>query len=151
VLCWTFVFQYCMKTRMPAHEVTDNYTLFLVCGYLPWMLFSETISRSASSLTEHANLITKTVFPTEIIPISVFLSSLLNHLLALAITLILVAWWNGGISVMVLLLPVYMALLGLMAIGIGWVVSGLQVYLRDTAQIMSILLTFWFWLTPIFI
>jgi lipopolysaccharide transport system permease protein len=44
-----------------------------------------------------------------------------------------------------------MALLGLLAVGIGWVVAGLQVYLRDTAQILSVVLTFWFWLTPILI
>ena len=40
---------------------------------LPWLLFSETVQRSASSLLEQANLITKTVFPAEMIPVSVFL------------------------------------------------------------------------------
>jgi lipopolysaccharide transport system permease protein len=36
-------------------------------------------------------------------------------------------------------------------VGIGWIVSSLQVYLRDTAQILSVILVFWFWATPIFI
>src|SRR5262249_2415805 len=49
------------------------------------------------------------------------------------------------------MLPVYMALLGLFAVGIGWIAASLQVYLRDTVQMLSVLLTFWFWLTPIFI
>jgi ABC-type polysaccharide/polyol phosphate export permease len=44
-----------------------------------------------------------------------------------------------------------MLLLGLFAIGVGWIVSSLHVYVRDTAQVLSVVLTFWFWLTPIFI
>ena len=43
---------------------------------------------------------------------------------------------------MALLLPVYMLLLGLFAVGIGWIVSSLQVYLRDTAQVLNVVMTF---------
>jgi ABC-type polysaccharide/polyol phosphate export permease len=52
---------------------------------------------------------------------------------------------------MVFFLPVYMFFLGLFAVGVAWVISSLHVYLRDTAQALSVLLTFWFWFTPIFI
>ncbi|MEO8128742.1 MAG: ABC transporter permease, partial [Bryobacteraceae bacterium] len=60
-------------------------------------------------------------------------------------------FWDQHFSFMVLLLPFYMAVLGLFAIGIGWIVSSLQVYLRDTAQLLTVLMTFWFWITPIMI
>jgi lipopolysaccharide transport system permease protein len=50
-----------------------------------------------------------------------------------------------------LLLPVFMILLGLFAVGIGWIASSLQVYIRDTAQLLTVALTFWLWVTPIFI
>jgi ABC-type polysaccharide/polyol phosphate export permease len=53
--------------------------------------------------------------------------------------------------VLILLLPVYTALLGLFAVGIGWLAASLQVFLRDTAQLMMVLLTGWFWVTPVFI
>src|SRR5579871_4682274 len=82
---WTFVFSVCLHQKMPANEVTGNYPLFLFAGMLPWLLFSDTVTRSASSLLEQANLITKTVFPAEMIPISVFLSSLVSHLLGVAL------------------------------------------------------------------
>lgn len=36
---WTFVFQVCLHTTLPATEVTQNYSLFLFCGFLPWLLF----------------------------------------------------------------------------------------------------------------
>lgn len=148
---WTFVFQVCLKQAPPPGEVTTNYTLFLFCGYLPWLLFSESVMRSASSLTDQANLITKTVFPSEIIALSIFLSSLMSHLLALSLAVVAVGIWGNGVSPMTLLLPVYMLLLGMIAVGLGWIVSSLQVYLRDTAQILTVLMTLWFWFTPIFI
>lgn len=136
---------------MPKGEVTENYTLFLLCGYLPWMLFQETVQRSASSILDHSNLITKTLFPSEMLPISVFFSSLLNHLLALTLTIAAVALWDSHLSWTMLLLPLYMALLGMFAVGVGWVFASLQVYLRDTSQALMVLMTLWFWVTPIFI
>ncbi|MBI2688026.1 MAG: ABC transporter permease [Acidobacteria bacterium] len=148
---WTFVFQYCMKSDMPPGSLTSNYTIFLLCGYLPWMLFQETVTRSANSLLEHSNLITKTLFPSEMLPISVFFSSLANHVLALTLSLAAVAYWENGVSPYVLLLPFYMLMIGLLGVGIGWVFASLQVYIRDTAQAVMVLLTFWFWMTPIFI
>ncbi len=148
---WTFVFQYCMKSEMPAGSLTDNYTIFLLSGYLPWMLFQETVTRSANSLLEHANLITKTLFPSEMLPISVFFSSLANHFLALLLSIAGIAYFEGQVSPFVLVLPFYMVLIGMLGVGIGWVFASLQVYVRDTAQAVLVLLTFWFWMTPIFI
>ena len=151
LVSWVFVFQVCMHATLPPNEVTHNYSLFLFCGFLPWLLFQETVIRSASSLLENTNLITKTVFPAEIVPVSIFLSSLISHLLALALVIAVVGFYNGHFSLWMLSLPLYMLLIGLFSIGVGWFVSSLQVYLRDTAQVISVMLTFWFWMTPIFI
>lgn len=151
LLSWTFVFHVCLKVEVPPGQGTDNYTLFLFCGYLPWMLFQETALRASTSLLESPNLITKTVFPSEMIPISVFLSSLLNHLMTLTLAIAAVAIWAHNFNPGLLILPVYMLLLGLFAVGFGWIVSAFQVYLRDTAQVLLVLITLWFWVTPIFI
>ncbi len=151
LLSWTFVFQICLKTKLPPNEVTQNYTLFLFAGFLPWLLFQETVNRSASSLVENATLITKTVFPAEVLPVSVFLSSLANHVMALLLVIAAAGIWGRQFSPWVFVLPVYMLLLGLLAVGVGWVVAALQVYIRDTAQVVVVVLTAWFWMTPIFI
>jgi ABC-type polysaccharide/polyol phosphate export permease len=148
LLSWTFVFQVCLKVRLPN---TDHYTIYLFCGFLPWLLFQETVQRSAGALLDHSNLITKTVFPAEVVPVSIFLSSLINHLIGLALAIIAVLLVVGRISPMILFLPVYMVLIGLLGVGLGWIVSSLNVFLRDTAQVINVVLTFWFWLTPIFI
>jgi lipopolysaccharide transport system permease protein len=151
MVAWTFVFEYCLKAPVPEGEEGENYTLFLLAGYLPWMLFQETVMRSSNSLLEHSNLITKTLFPSEMLPLSVFFSSLINHLFALVLAWLAIYIWLGHTSPLVVLLPVYMLLLGLLAVGIGWIFASLQVYLRDTVQAVTVLLTFWFWMTPIFV
>lgn len=151
LLSWTFVFQWCLRVRLPPAEITQNYTLFLFSGFLPWLLFQDTVSRSVTCLLDHANLITKTVFPAEVVPVSIFLSSLVNHLIGLGLVLVAVGVWLKHFSVMALLLPLYILPLGLFAIGVGWIVASLHVYVRDTAQALSVVLTFWFWITPIFI
>ncbi len=147
---WTFVFQVCLKTPTQS-PLTENYTIFLFCGFLPWLLFQETVQRSAAALLEHSNLITKTLFPSEVIPVSIFLSALINHIIAIGLVSIAVIIWDRGISPMMMFLPVYIVLNGLFAIGLGWIFSSLNVYLRDTAQVVQVALTLWFWMTPIFI
>jgi lipopolysaccharide transport system permease protein len=147
---WTFVFQVCLKSPTNS-PLTENYTIFLFCGFLPWLLFQETVQRSAAALLDHSNLITKTLFPSEVVPVSIFLSALINHLIAIGLVSIAVIIWDRGISPMMMFLPVYILLTGLFAIGLSWVTSSLNVYLRDTAQVVQVVLTLWFWLTPIFI
>jgi ABC-type polysaccharide/polyol phosphate export permease len=148
---WTFVFQWCLKVTLPRTEITQNYTMFLFTGYLPWLLFQETVTRSSTSLLDQSNLITKTLFPAEIVPVSIFLSSLVSHLMTLTLVVAAVFVWLDHFSIMIFFLPLYMLLAGMFAVGIGWIVSSLQVYLRDTSQLMMVLLTLWFWGTPIFI
>lgn len=148
LLSWTFVFQGLLKQPHPGVE---NYPLWLFAGMLPWLLFSETVQRSATCLLDHANLITKTVFPAEIVPLSIFLSALVGHALALGLLMAAVGVWLNHISVFLILLPLYVFVIGLMAVGLGWIVASLHVFLRDSAQVLSVILTFWFWLTPIFV
>jgi len=148
LLSWVYVFEVWLQQPAPGGI---PYSLFIFSGMLPWLLFSETVQRSAASLLDHANLITKSVFPSEIVPLSVFLSSLVSHLLAMLLMIAGVAIVLHKFSFELLLLPLYMFLVGLFSVGLGWVMAGLNVFLRDTAQFVTVALTFWFWLTPIMI
>jgi len=149
LLIWIMVFKYWIGATLGPDEVTTNYPLFLFCGILPWWLFQETVTRSAGSLVEQSNLITRTVFPSEVVAVSIFLSSMIHHLIAVALAIMTVAVWQKTLSPMILLLPVYMLFVGLFAVGVGWVASSLHVYLRDTAQAFLVIVNLWFWITPI--
>jgi len=151
LVSWYFAFTILLRIPVNPAEVTKSYPLWLFAGMLPWLLFSETVQRSSTSMLEQANLITKTVFPAEVVPVSLFLSSLVSHLMALSLAIAATAVVLGNLSPGLVLLPIYFLILGLFAVGIGWVVASLQVYLRDTSQVLSVALTFWFWLTPVFI
>lgn len=151
LLSWTFVFSVCLRMKLGPEEPTQNYPLFLFAGMVPWLLFSDTVQRASTSLIDNANLITKTVFPAEMVPVSVFLSSLVSHAMTLGLLVASVAIVEEKFSIALWLLPLYILLLGMFAVGLGWIVASLQVYLRDCAQMLSVVMTFWFWLTPIFI
>lgn len=146
---YTFVFSKVFKVPPSPGSGTDSFALYLFAGILPWLLFQETVQRSATSVVDYSNLITKTLFPSEILPIALFVSGMINHLLALVVLLGITVFLHK-ITVFVLLLPLYMLVLALFTIGFSWVVSSLHVFLRDTAHVVSIVLIFWFWFTPIF-
>ena len=149
---YIFVFQVCLKVKLPPGAATQNYTMYLFCGVLPWLLFSETVTRSAGSMVENSNLITKTVFPAEVVPVSIFLSSLMQHLIALVLT-----DWRDGIhaeddqSDDPPAAAVYVVHRTVGGVGVGWIAASLHVYIRDTAQVLAVAMTLWFWLTPIMI
>ncbi len=146
---YVFIFGICLKSKTGPTDVTQNYPMFLFAGMLPWLLFSETVQRSSGCIVEQSNLITKTVFPAEIVPVSIFLSSLMSHMLAVCLVIAGAGIFLHHASPVLFVLPVFMLLLGLFAVGIGWIAAAFQVYLRDTAQVLAVILTLWFWATPI--
>lgn len=147
---YVFIFQYCLRTPF-SDALTNNYPLYLFVGMLPWFLFSDTVTRSSNSIVEQANLITKTMFPSEILPVSIFLSSVVSHVMVTVVVAAVACVMQQNVNPALALLPVWILIAGLFSIGLGWIAAALQVYLRDTAQVVVVVMTFWFWLTPIFI
>ena len=150
LVSYTFVFSVIFGLRPLPDTGTTSFPLFLFCSILPWLFFQETLQRSSTVLIENANLITKTLFPSEILPLVVLLSGLVNHLIGFAILLVILLFTLGKISLFILFVPVYFFLLMLFTLGISWFVSSLNVFVRDVSQVLSVILTFWFWFTPIF-
>ena len=148
LVSYTFVFSIVFDIR-PRSGVTDNFAVFLFCGILPWLYFQDTILRSCTAVIENSNLIRKTLFPSEILPVSIALSNLVFHLIGVGV-LMIVLIVLGLFPWTALFLPLFLLPLMVLGLGLGWLVASLQVFLRDTAQILTVALTFWFWFTPIF-
>ena len=149
LLSYTFVFGRIFQVKPPTDSRTSSFALWLFAGIVPWLLFQEAVQRSVTAVVDYSNLITKTMFPSEMLPLAMFLSGLINHALALVVLLV-IAGIAGTLTPLALLLPLYLLLLALFSVGISWVVSSLHVFLRDTSHAFSIVLIFWFWFTPIF-
>src|SRR6266542_1228408 len=86
LVSYTFIFKVLAIPVGPEFG-TNSFAIFLLCGLLPWILFSDTVVRNCSVISDNAPLITKTVIPAEILPISITISNLIHHLIGLAILL----------------------------------------------------------------
>src|SRR5204863_8449951 len=88
------------------------------------------------------------IIPAEILPISITISNLVHHMIGLGILLgVMLIFHTAHFSALWVLL--YMAMLLMFAQGLGWIVAGLHVFLRDTIQAIQIVLLLWFFFTPI--
>lgn len=148
LVSYTFVFSIVFKIR-PVTSATDNFALFLFCGILPWLYFQDTLVRCSTAVVENGNLLRKAVFPAEILPLSLALSNLVTHLLGFLVLAIILAL-NGLLGWTLLFVPVYLVLLFFISLGVGWLLAAMQVFVRDTIQVVQVLLIFWFWFTPVF-
>jgi lipopolysaccharide transport system permease protein len=151
LLVYTFVFSLIFRSRInPETEGTDSFALFLFCGILPWLFFQDTVQRSSTVIIENTNLVTKTLFPGEILPLVILLSGFVNHLIGFAIFFPILLFSSVKISIFILMIPVYIFFLMAFTLGISWFVASLNVFIRDVSQIVTVILMFWFWGTPIF-
>jgi lipopolysaccharide transport system permease protein len=148
LVSYTFVFGVVLEQEMGPEFGTDSFAIFVICGLLPWLLFTDTIMRNCSVISDNAPLITKTVIPAEVLPLSITISNLIHHVIGMAILLAVMVFFQG-IHLSAMWIWLYMAMLLLFAQGIGWIVAGLYVFLRDTIQALQIVLLLWFFFTPI--
>jgi lipopolysaccharide transport system permease protein len=141
---YALVFRFYMRIAVP------NYALFLLAGLLPWTWFSSSLADGTNAIVGGSSLVTKSLFPTEILPAVVVLSNMVNF--ALSIPLLALAGWAYGVSFSPLawlwLVPV-MALQCVFTLGLVLSLAALNVHYRDVQHVVANLLLLWFFLTPI--
>jgi lipopolysaccharide transport system permease protein len=146
---FTFVFSYIFRIERGALELTDNFAIFLFCGLLPWMAVQEGIFRATTAITENATLVKKMSFPSALLVWAVVFAALLHEAIALGIFLVVLGVTGqlslSGLWILLVAVPLQIALTA----GIGFLAAAINVFFRDTAQINSMLLQGWFYLTPI--
>jgi lipopolysaccharide transport system permease protein len=149
IIVYTVIFAQIMRARLPGIDSSFAYSIYLCAGILTWGLFVEIVGRTQNIFIEHANLLKKLSFPRLTLPIIIVMSSLLNFTIIFGLfTAFLLVSNNFPGWVFLSLVPVLM-LQVLFAISLGIIVGVLNVFFRDVGQFFSIILQFWFWLTPI--
>jgi ABC-type polysaccharide/polyol phosphate export permease len=141
-----FVFAVGFRIQSP---VESPFILWFVCGLAPWFLFNDALHSIAGSVTENAHLVKKTIFPTEVLAFVKVVSALLPHLIFLIILVAMLFFFDVPFSVKRIALVYYFTCIVALLLGIGWLLSALQVFYRDIGQALSIILNVWFWATPI--
>ncbi len=147
IFVFWFVFSVGFKAK-PMNEVP--FVVWLTAGMAPWFVFSDIVTGSAHVITGNAHLIKKTVFPSQILPVVKLVSSLVTHSVFIFILLILLLFQQMEFSLWFVQFVYYLFCLAVLAQGIGWAVSALNVFIRDVGQIVAVIMQVGFWATPIF-
>lgn len=147
IMIYWFVFQIGFRS-MPIGDIP--FILWLVAGIVSWFFISEAIAVGTNSILDNSYLVKKVVFKVSLLPIIKMLSTLFIHIIFLLIVIIL--FWVYGYGVDIYYLQIFYFLFGTITLvyGISLVTSSLAIFSKDVGQIVSVILQFGFWLTPIF-
>jgi ABC-type polysaccharide/polyol phosphate export permease len=129
----------------------DNYPLFLIAGLIVWVFFSQALLAAAPSLVQNASLVRKVRFPREAIPASSAVVQLATFGVMLALLLPVELIVRDSLDPALLLLPLVVALLFCLVLGLSLAVSVLHAHFRDVEPVLAAALLPWFFVTPIFL
>lgn len=149
VFIYTVIFTQVMKSRLPGVGKEFAFGIYLCAGVLAWTLFAEIVTRCQTVFLEHANLIKKLNFPKICLPMIVILNSLVNFFIIFGLFLVFLALSQSLPGVSIIYTPFLVALLVVMASGLGVFLGVLNVFFRDVGPLFGIVMQFWFWFTPI--
>ena len=149
ILIYTLVLAEIMKPALPGHAGRFAYSIYLCAGIILWQLFSDLLTRSVGIFVHNAALLKKAHLPKLAFPIVVALSGLSNFGVIFTLFLaFLVVIGAFPLPAILGIIPIVVLVVGF-ALGLGVLLGTINVFYRDVEQSVSMLLQFWFWLTPI--
>jgi ABC-2 type transport system permease protein len=141
---YTLVFSVFLRAvRLP------NYWAFVLGGLLSWIFFSSGLTSATASFTRNPSLITKVAFPIESLPLAGILAHFVNFLVMVAVLLVILVVAGLPLGLSLVLLPVVLLAHLAFTIGLGLLLATVTVYFRDLEHLVALVLTAWFYVTPI--
>lgn len=148
LLLYSFVFSTVMKVSLVG-ERTESFAAFMFCGMLPWIAINDGLVRSATTITDNAQLVKKMSLPSRVLVLAAILGGVVHELVAAVVFVVVLAWTGdlhwGGLPLLLVLIPLQIGL----TFGLGQLLCCIHTIFRDTAQALSLAMTGWFFLTPI--
>ena len=145
MVVFTIVFS--RVAHMPSEGVP--YPIFAYAALVPFFFFSNSVSSGTLSLITYRNIVTKTYFPREIVPLSQVCSRLIDFAAASAFYAGFMVYYHVGLGPWALMTPVFFALLILFTVGLTLATSSMNVFYRDVNPVVQIALQLWLYLTPV--
>ena len=133
--------------KVPSEDIP--YPLFSYAAVLPWTLFAEGITRSSNSLVAEANLLQKIYFPRLLMPLSGVMSPIVDFTIALVVLGALMVYFSHAPTITILLLPVFLVLQLMLALGVGLWLSAINVEYRDVRYVIPFLVQLWLFASPV--
>lgn len=125
------------------------YPVFSFSGLLPWTLFAVALSHSGTSLVSNSQLVSKVYFPRLILPMAAVLPATVDFAIAFMVLLGMMAWYGIVPSASIVLLPVFVLLALVTALGAGIWMTALDVRYRDIRYLIPFITQFWLFVTPV--
>ena len=146
MVVFTFVFNRIAKLPAPG---AVPYALLVMTAMLPWQFFATSLTESSNSLVGNANLISKIYFPRLIVPAGSIITSFVDFLITLALTAVVMIWYQFLPDGRLLALPLFMALALGAAFGAGLWLCALTVEYRDFRYIVPFIVQFGLYVSPV--
>ncbi|MFL6463636.1 MAG: ABC transporter permease [Bryobacteraceae bacterium] len=143
MLVLTVVFSSVLKMNIP------HYAIFLLSMILPWTFFSQSLAYAAESVVGNGDLLKKIRVAKVVFPLAAVASNMINLLLSLIPLILIVLVMGHPFYVTWLYLPVPLLALTIFTIGATFFFAAANVYYRDVAHILQVVLQVWFYITPI--
>jgi ABC-type polysaccharide/polyol phosphate export permease len=135
-------------TPVPGQE-NLNFGLYLYCGLLPFLAFSEAMNKGMNAVKSSAGLVQKVVFPMEILPFTNTIASMIDKFFGVGALLIVVVLFGRDLHWTALALPLIVVLQVLFILGLSYFMAVLGTYLPDLNEVMRPVIRGTFFLTPI--
>jgi len=142
-----FTFVFGKVAKLPSDGLP--YFIFAYASMLGWNAFNSTLTKASACIVGNTQLVSKVYFPRLILPLSTVLATLLDFLVGLALMVLLSIVYRVVPGPGILLLPVWLALLIMLAVGIGTYSAALMVPYRDLQYVIPVLLQFLLYASPV--
>ncbi|CAA9220630.1 O-antigen export system permease protein RfbD [uncultured Coleofasciculus sp.] len=152
LLIYTYVFSIVLNVKLNLKGLPPNnitFGLWLFAGLLPWIAFTGGLIQATGSVLAQPNLVKKVVFPLALLPLVPILATFIESAFGLMALIVLVAVSSQTLHPTLALLPLVWLPQLLLTAGLGYLLAGLTVFLRDIPQTLGVVLNLWFYLTPI--
>jgi ABC-type polysaccharide/polyol phosphate export permease len=151
VAIYSVVFSVFLKVQPPTGHPSGlkSFPFFLLCALVPWTFFSSGLVESTESLLLNGNLIKKVYFPRELLVMASVGSRIITMLIETAVLASILLIVGNSVLVWVPMVLVLIALQSIFVLGIGLMLSVLNVFFRDFRYLITILLQVLFYATPI--
>ncbi len=142
-----FTLVFSRLANMPSDGVP--YPMFAYTGLVPWFFFLNSVNSGTMSLIQYRNIVTKTYFPREIIPLAQVCSRLLDFAAAASLVAVLFVYYGMRVTPWMLLAPFVFVLLVAFTVAVTLLTSSVNVFYRDVSPVVQIGLQLWLYVTPI--
>ena len=146
----SFALVYFIAFKIFMRFQMENYTLYLLTGMFPWQWFANSVNEASGTFTSNTSIIKKINFPRNLLVAATIIKDAIHFILCIPVIMMFCFIYDSPISITWLYgIPILLVLQAVMIYGLSLIISTVNLFFRDLERIVTILVTFLFFLTPI--